>query len=284
MAQSDMPTMRSKRFGGELKRLRIEKGLKVQDVADKLLCGQPKVSQIENGRRGIRPLDLKILLEYYGVEDQVLIASLGRLAREIHKVDWWSKQGPVLYDALKDYLMLESDSELVRSYEPAVVPGLLQTEAYMRQIFTAGSPAERVDVLVETRMKRRELLEGQQDFRLRTIIDATALHRIPGPLDLVNEQLEQLLEMGRLPNVNIQILPVDATLPPAQYTPFALHSLRGEPAIDVAWLEHTSGGTLLEQRADVQVYAQAWDDFTAAALSPAKSQQYIRDLIKGSGS
>ncbi|MFD7897839.1 helix-turn-helix domain-containing protein [Streptomyces sp. NPDC059743] len=284
MAQSDMPTMRSKRLGNELKRLRAEKGLKVQDAADRLLCGQPKISQIENGRRGIRPLDLKILLEFYGVEDEVLISNIKRLAKEIHKVDWWSNQGPLLYDGLKDYLTLESDSELVRSYEPALVPGLLQTEAYMRQIFTAGSPADRVELLVKTRLKRKELLDAPHDFRLRAIIDAPALHRISGSPELVREQLEHLLEVGNQPNVNIQILPLDASVPMTQYTPFALHSLRGEPSIDVAWLEHTTGGTLLEQRADVQVYSRTWAEFTAAALSPSKSQQYIRDLIKDSGS
>lgn len=283
MAQSDMPTMRSKRLGNELKRLRVERGYKVQDIADKLQCGQPKISQIENGKRGIRPLDLTVLLEFYGIDDEAYVASIKRLAKEIHKVDWWSSQGPLLHDELRDYLTLETDSELVREYSPAVVPGLLQTEAYMRLIFTVV-PAEKIGPLVETRIKRKELLDSHLDFRLRTIIDAPALHRIPGPPELVREQLEYLLEMGGRSNVNIQILPLDASIPAEQYTPFIIHSLRGEPSIDVTWLEHMTGGTLLEQRTDVQVYTRVWDEFTAAALSPAKSQRYIRDLIKDSGS
>ncbi|MFD7289901.1 helix-turn-helix domain-containing protein [Streptomyces sp. NPDC059863] len=279
MAHSDMPTMRSKRLGNELRRLRVERDYKVQDIADKLQCGQPKISQIENGKRGIRPLDLTVLLEFYGIEDEAYIASIRRLAKEIHKVDWWSSQGPLLHDTLRDYLTLEADSELVREYDPSVIPGQLQTEAYMREIFQARHPAEKVGPLVETRMKRKELLESRLDFRLRTIIEAPVLHRISRSKALVREQLEYLLEMSGQNNVNIQILPLDASIPAEQYAPFTLFSLRGEPSIDVAWLEHVTGGTLLEQRTDVQVYTRVWDEFTAAALSPSASEKYIRDLI-----
>ncbi|MEW1718652.1 helix-turn-helix transcriptional regulator [Streptomyces sp. NPDC093109] len=279
MAQSDMPTMRSRRLGNELKRLRVERGYKVQDIADKLQCGQPKISQIENGKRGIRPLDLTVLLEFYGVEDEAYIASVKRLSREIHKVDWWSGQGPLLYEELKDYLTLESDSALVREYGPAVIPGLLQSESYMRQIFEARTPVAMIDALVETRMKRQELLDSQLEFRLRAIIEASVLHRIGRSPAVAREQLGHLLEMGDRPNVNIQILPLDAAIPAEQYAPFTLFSLSGEPSIDVTWLEHVTGGTLLEQRTDVQMYTRVWDEFTAAALSPSASEKYIRDLL-----
>ncbi|MBA4861506.1 helix-turn-helix domain-containing protein [Streptomyces sp. PSKA54] len=284
MAQSDMPTMRSRRLGNELRRLRIEAGLKVTDAAKALECGQPKVSQIENGKRGIRPLDLTVLFNLYGVEDEAYQASLRRLAREIHKVDWWSSQGHLLHDSLKDYLTLEADSDAVRTYEPSVLPGLLQTEAYMRAIFEAGQRPENVDALVETRMKRKELLAPTGDFRLRTVIDAPVLHRINGSRQVVREQLEYLLKAAQNPSVTLQVLPVSAAVPTWQYVPVHIFTLRGEPPADVAWLEHMTGGTLLEQRRDVQVYVQGWNDLTAAALSPSESRRYIRGLLEESGS
>ncbi|AXG78233.1 helix-turn-helix domain-containing protein [Streptomyces paludis] len=279
MEQRDMPTMRSKRLGNELRRLRLERGYKVQDIAEKLQCGQPKVSQIENGKRGIRPLDLTVLLDFYEIDDAAYVASVRRLAKEIHKVDWWSSQGPLLHDTLRDYLTLEADSELVREYVPTVIPGLLQTETYMRRIFETRHPAEKIGPLAETRLKRKELIDAQLDFTLRTIIDVAVLHRISRSPAVAREQLEYLLEMGDRPNVSIQILPLDAAIPAEQYAPFTLFSLRGEPSIDVAWLEHVTGGTLLEQRTDVQIYTRVWDEFTAAALSPSASEKYIRDLL-----
>ncbi|MFP3987685.1 helix-turn-helix transcriptional regulator [Streptomyces sp. E11-3] len=279
MSQSEMPTIRSRRLGAELRRLRTEADLRVQDAATALECGQPKISQIETGKRGIRQLDLTTLLNLYGVADDKQRANLKRLARDIHKVDWWSGQGPLLSDDLRDYLTLEADSSLVRSYEPAVTPGLLQTEDYMRQIFAAGAEEDRAETLVETRLRRKNLLNEHGEFRFRVIIDASVLHRMAGPRELVRQQFEYLMEAGELPGVTIQVLPLDIAMPPAQYAPYTLFTLRGDPPAEVVWLEHMTGGTILEQRADVQVYTKAWDDLTAAALSPAQSMQYISERI-----
>ncbi|MFE3737284.1 helix-turn-helix transcriptional regulator [Streptomyces sp. NPDC059134] len=283
MAHSDMPTVRSRRLGNELKRLRLERAYKVQDIADKLQCGQPKISQIENGKRGIRPLDLTVLLEFYGIDDAAYIASIKRLAREIHKVDWWSGEDPRLHDSLRDYLTLEADSDLVREYDPSVLPGLLQTGAYMREIFEARFPAQDVTPYIATRTKRQELLGPQQDFRLCAIVEASVLHRISRSPEVVREQLGHLLDMGGRVTVDLRILPLDAAIPADQYTPFTLFSPRGEPSVDIVWLEHVTGGTLLEKGADVRVYARVWEAFTAAALSPSASRTYIRDLLRESG-
>ncbi|MEU3752516.1 helix-turn-helix transcriptional regulator [Streptomyces olivoreticuli] len=280
MSQSDMPTMRSKRLGSELRRLRVARGLRVSQVAELLECGQPKISQIENGKRGIRQIDLTLLLDKYGATDEKYRQSLKQLARDVHKVDWWSSQGPLIHDTLRDYLTLESDSELVRSYEPTIIPGLLQTEAYMRQLFTLVRPAERVEALVDARMKRKELLEQHPGFKLCAIVDQLALHRIPGHPEQVVEQLRYLDEAGQRPNVMLQVVPLKAQLPVDQYVPFCLFTLRGDASIDVAWLEHATGGTLLEQRHDVQNYAQVWAALTAAALSPSDSRSCINDLVK----
>jgi transcriptional regulator with XRE-family HTH domain len=272
--------MRSRRFGGELRRLRLNAGLGVKDAAEALECGQPKISQIENGKRGIRPLDLTTLLNLYGVEDELYRASMRRLAKEIHKLDWWSAQGPLLDDALPDYLTLETDSNLVRGYEQTLIPGLLQTEAYMRHQLTAALPAAKAEPMIETRMKRKELLDDQHNFRLRVIIDVPALHRIDGGPEIACGQFQHLLTEGRRPNISIQVLPLDAAVPMEQYGPFVLFSLRDDPPADLVWLEYLRGGTLLEQPLDVQAYSKAWDELTAAALSPTASEQYIRGLFK----
>lgn len=280
MPQSDMPTMRSRRLGNELRRLRVEAGYKTLDAADKLMCGQPKISQIENGKRGIRQLDLKVLLDFYGVEEEAVRASMHRLARSIHQVDWWSSQGPLLHDALRDYLTLEADSSVVRAYENMVIPGLFQTQRYMSEVFTGQVPDDHVETLVSTRLKRAELLGRTLDFRVRAIIDTPTLHRIPGSTEVVTEQLEHLCRVGQSSNVNIQVLPLKVKLPIDQIAPYTLFTLDGEPAIDVTWLEHLTGGTLLERRDEVLVYSRMWDELTAAALSPAESQRYIKNLIK----
>ncbi|MEV5140884.1 helix-turn-helix transcriptional regulator [Streptomyces syringium] len=279
MDQRSLPTMRSKRLGGELRRLRADRKLTVSEVAKRLGCGQPKVSQIENGNRGIRSGDLSTLLDLYEVADGKYRQRLRKLAADVYKVDWWTQQGPLI-DALRDYLTLESDSGLVRMYEPTLVPGMLQTEAYMRQVISARLPADQVEALVDTRLKRKELLDDHLGFRLRAVVDEPALHRIPGPYAMVAEQLRYLEQVGRRPNVTVQVLPLKARFAVDQFAAFSLFTFRGQSSIDVAWLEYLTGGTLLEQESDVQAYARAWKELTAAALSPSDSRRLIRALVE----
>ncbi|MER7252684.1 DUF5753 domain-containing protein [Streptomyces sp. WA6-1-16] len=89
---------------------------------------------------------------------------------------------------------------------------------------------------------------------------------------------------GSAPNVTIQVLPLNSALPIEQYVSFSILGLQADPPVEVVWLEHITGGTLLEQNLDVQAYGKAWDELTAAALSPTASRQYIRDLIEESRS
>ncbi|MBH1934425.1 helix-turn-helix domain-containing protein [Streptomyces sp. AV19] len=279
MDQRNMPTMRSKRLGNELRRLRTGKGLTVSEAAKQLGCGQPKISQIENGNRGVKQGDLSLLLDLYEVGDDKYRQRLKRLALDVYKVDWWTSQGPLI-DALGDYLTLESDSSLVRVYEPILVPGLLQTEAYMRELFTHRMAPDRVESFVDTRIKRKEVLDDHLGFRFRTVIDEPALHRIPGPRTLVAEQLRLLVSVGLRPNVTVQVLPMKAKFSVNQFAPFHLFTFRGQSSIDVVWLEHLKGGTLLEQEPEVQAYADAWAELTAAALSPTDSRRFIDALIE----
>ncbi|CAO0835522.1 hypothetical protein SMICM17S_00823 [Streptomyces microflavus] len=102
-------------------------------------------------------------------------------------MDWWTGQGPFLHDFLKDYLTLEADSQAIRAFEPMVVPGLLQTEAYMRRLYEQAVPADQVEALVDTRMKRKVLLDNKLGFRFRAVIEpplctASAVERtsLPG--------------------------------------------------------------------------------------------------------
>ncbi|EDY46402.1 helix-turn-helix domain-containing protein [Streptomyces sp. SPB074] len=280
MAQSDMPTTRSRRLGAELRRLRLEAGLRVGDVAEALECGQPKISQIENGKRGIRPLDLTTFFNLVGVEDERYRNNVRRLARRIHQRDWWAAEGLTLDSTLKDFLTLEADSEQVCAFENAVLPGLLHTEPYMRRVFGAGDGTAGARELTRVRLRRQERLDEGADFRFRAVVDVTVLHRVTGDRALVLGQLAHLLDAAARPNVTLQVLPLDAVPPMRRRVPFQLFSQRGEPPVDAVWLEHLTGGGALEHRSDVAVYRSSWDELTAAALSPSASRRYVRDLME----
>ncbi|MDT0319536.1 helix-turn-helix domain-containing protein [Streptomyces millisiae] len=279
MAKTEMPTMRSRRLGNELRRLREAAGLTMGDAARELQSGQPKISKIEAGLQGIRPLDLDHLMTLYGVESEKDRQNLKRLAAKLRTRDWWTAQGPLLHNDLRDYLTLEADSSLIRTYENQVVPGLLQTEEYMSEIFRHQRTEQDAKVMRETRRKRQELLENRQ-VRLRAVLDVTVLHSVVGSARTMAEQLEHLLTLSKRRNVNIQVLPLRRSLPPDQYTPYSVLTMKGAPPADYVWLEHLSASTLLEQERDVQRYLRAWDDHTAAAMSPADSRTHIEALME----
>ncbi|MBA0050858.1 DUF397 domain-containing protein [Streptomyces sp. AJS327] len=141
----------------------------------------------------------------------------------------------------------------MRAYEPRILPGLLQTEEYMRVMFTALERPERVDQFVQIRMKRKELLANPRDFMLRTIIDTPALHRIEGDPELVRNQLNYLLEVGMQPNVSIQVMPLDASLSMLQYGPFNIMGLLSS--------RHAVRDTKARERGDLVFEAEQWAEF-----------------------
>ncbi|WP_344568284.1 helix-turn-helix transcriptional regulator [Streptomyces axinellae] len=279
MAHSEMPTMRSRRLGSELKRLRERAGLNMGDAARELQSGQPKISKIESGQQGIRPLDLDHLLNLYGVEDEEERQNFRQLAKHVRTLDWWSAQGPLLHDDLKDYLTLETDSSLIRTYETQLMPGLLQTEHYMSALLQHHYADEEARLMVETRRKRQGVLD-EGTVHLRAVLDASALHSTVGGAEIMVEQMEHVLTTSRHRNVDVQVLPQRRSVTPDQYVPYTIFTMRQAPTADYVWLEHLSGSTLLEREPHVQRYRRAWDDHTAAALSPRESTVYIRKLIE----
>ncbi|NYI07846.1 helix-turn-helix domain-containing protein [Allostreptomyces psammosilenae] len=280
MPQSEMPTMRSRRLGTELRRLRESKGLTTMDAARELQCGQPKISKIETGHRGIRPLDLTHLMDLYGVTDPQHRENLRRLAKQIHQRDWWMEHGPLLNDHLKDYLVLETDAGFIRSFACQVMPGLLQTEDYMRAIFTEHQSPEKTELLVDMRLQRQKILDGPEPTRYWAVIDEAILIRPLVKPTIRAKQLRHVLDMADRPNVNVQVYPLTAAAPPDTYPSYTILTMRESAGIDYVWVEHLTGSMALEQEQFVEPYRRAWENHTSSALPRRDSLDYLYKLLK----
>ncbi|GAA2475546.1 helix-turn-helix domain-containing protein [Streptomyces sp. NPDC059506] len=277
MERTETPSVRSRRLGAELRRLREAAGLTMGDAAAELQCGQPKISKIEAGRRGVRPLDLDHLLTLYGLHDTVRRQALKRLAAHTRRIDWWAEKGAQLRDDLRDYLTLEADSRLVRAYETRLVPGLLRTGEYTAAVFRGHCPEDEALRMTDTGLRRREaFLAG--DCRLEAVLDVTVLHSVVGTERTMADQLDHLLAMAEHPRVEVRVLPLRRTVTPGQYPPCTIFTMRGEPSADYVWLEHLTSGTLLDREHDLERYRRAWAEHTAAAASPEESREHIRQL------
>ncbi|WP_449329172.1 helix-turn-helix domain-containing protein [Sphaerisporangium aureirubrum] len=272
---SASPTVRRRRLASELRRLRIQRGMSMQEVADRIEITAASLSRLETGRRGIRPRDLRHFLDLYevgGPEREALLA----LARESQQRGWWQNYGNVLTSEYATLIGLEAEALTVRNYEQTLVPGLLQTEEYARAIieaFRPGDTPEEVSRLVAVKMERQKRLTGGVPLELSVILGEGVTRQFVGTAEVTAEQL-RLLAVRR-PNVMVQVLPYGAGAHPALTGSFNIVGFPAPSHIDVVYLENMSSALYLEDAEDVRKYGSVFDYLRAAALGPNDSADLL---------
>lgn len=211
------------RFGAEMRRLREEAQLSQGAVASRLGCTQTQVSRLEAATRTPSKSDAERLDRLFGAGGGTLFIGLHRriLARP-GSPDWftsWAEE-------------IEPAALVLRSWDPLLVPGLLQTESYARHLFTHGPRAtpDEVEERVQARMRRGQILDKDDPPLLLVLIDEGVLRRrVNGP-EVMREQLGYLLEVARRPAVSIQV--VDSECMSGLAGPFMIAELpNGQPDI-----------------------------------------------------
>ncbi|WP_424528870.1 helix-turn-helix domain-containing protein [Sphaerisporangium viridialbum] len=280
-----VPTVRRRRLGSTLRHLRNQAGLTLDEAAATMGWKAPKMSKIENASANIRPGEVAALLQAYGVSDPEVVAALENLARDAGKKGWWQTYNGVLAPAYADYISLETDAERVCEWSPLLIPGLLQTAAYARENIagiTHFRTPDEIAALAEVRQARQAILSRPGNpLEFWAIIHEAALHqRFAVRPATMREQLRRLLDAAELPNVTIQIMPLDSTAHPGTMGGFSL--VRFSRSIpDVVLLENLSGATYIEGD-DAIPFAKAVERIQASALSVEDSLARITQLEEGS--
>ncbi len=276
------PTVRRRRLGGELRRLREAADLTTHHAARYIECSQAKMSKIETGRVPVKSLEVKALLELYGASAEQSDALLA-LAKQSQQKGWWQAAGigPVP-DAFATYLGLEAEAESLRDYETRVAPGLLQTADYARAVTRASLrvPAEHVDQVVAVRLARQARLTSANPLQLWVVVEEMALRRPVGEPEVRREQYEHLLAMVNRPNVNLQVLPHSVGAHPGLEGSFMVIGFPHPLDDDVVYLEHREGVVFLERKPEIDFYNMLFDHLRAEALGLGESEALIRGLVK----
>jgi transcriptional regulator with XRE-family HTH domain len=181
----------------------------------------------------------------------------------------------------QDWLVSEREAKKLRWFEPMLVPGLLQTEAYARAIFRTrfGVTEEEMDELVAARLKRQEILVRNEPAALWVILDESALRRAVGGLRVMREQVLRLIEAAERPSVSIQVIPVDVGAHRGLWAGgFAIADFDEAPA--VGYQETASQGQYVDQRQDVQTLGDCWDTLVREALPWAASRALLEEVAK----
>ncbi|CAM5304763.1 MULTISPECIES: helix-turn-helix domain-containing protein [Streptomyces] len=281
MASNVNPTVRRRRLGQELRRLRELKGMTAEEVAERLLVSQSKISRLENGRRSISQRDVRDLCGVYEVEDQRMVDSLMEMARDSRQQGWWHTFGDIPYSV---YIGLETDAESLRVYEPQLVTGLLQTRAYAEALVQGALPetsTTEIEKRVQVRMRRQERITAQANpLRLWVVLDEAALKRVVGSRLVMREQLEHLIEMSQLPHVTVQVLPFDVGAHPGLNGQYAILEFADAADSSVVYLEGVTSDLYLEKAQDVQKYAVMYEHLRAQSLNVEASRKFIADVAK----
>jgi transcriptional regulator with XRE-family HTH domain len=274
------PTVRGRRLARELRRLRDEHQLTLQEVADRLGWSRATVSRLETGQTRPRHGDVADLLDLYGVpspERDALIT----LARQATQRGWWTAYGDVFTDS---YVGIEDESADIRNWDPQLIHGLLQTDDYARAVITAGRmlPGPRhVERRVAARKIRQKLLDRQNAPRMHAVFDEAVLHRAVGGEAVMKAQLLALAESAMRPNVTIQILPYAAGAHPGLDSRFTILSFAHHADPDIAYVEGTMGDVYLESVEETAQHRRRFDRISALALPPADSIELLIRSAEG---
>ncbi len=206
------PTLRGRRLAMELLRRREATGLTREEVARQLEWSPSTLFRIETGRSRPQPGNVRMLLELYGVtgpERDGLI----QLTREARQPGWWHSFRDVLPNPYEVYIGLEAGAASIRNFEPVVVPGLLQTADYAREIFRNGPielDPDEVERLLEVRLARQQILAREDRPRLWAVIDEAVIHRVVGDTEVMRGQLRHLAGTAQQGKTTIQVVPYRA--------------------------------------------------------------------------
>jgi transcriptional regulator with XRE-family HTH domain len=253
-------------FRDELRRARGQAGLTQEDLAERISYSAALVTAVETGRRVPTP-------DFAARCDEAL-ATEGLLSRVQVKVA--RESAPVWF---RDWAAVERDAVLLRSWEPLVMPGLLQTPEYAREIMCSrpGISEDDVRERVAERLERQSIFDREWPPMLFAVIDEGALRREVGGPELMQGQLARLLELAAQPKISVQVVPASAGAHAGLCGPFMIASF--DDAADVSYVDSALASQLVERQEEVFALLMLFDTLRGAALPCRASTELIREVM-----
>lgn len=281
-AGSDDPAVQRRRLRVELRRLRQDADKTQREVAEAMEWSTSKLIRIESGDVGITSNDLKVLLGYYEVTERRRIDNLLEVARVARKESWGDYRD-VLGGALLTYLGFESSSKIIRTYQPLLVPGLLQTEEYGRAVLADvyGNSSDGVERKWQARQRRQELHERDRPPKMFFLLDEAAIRRQVGGSGAMRRQLERLKLWSTEPNITLQVLPFSSGGHPGLKGPFVLLEFTDPNDDDLLYVEHATGdSTSRDNPNETGPYLDSFYVLEEMSLSPADTLTLLEEAIR----
>jgi transcriptional regulator with XRE-family HTH domain len=259
--------------GKQIKVLRERSGLTQRELGDRLGYGEDMISSVERGRRSPQPQ----LLE---TADSLLEAG-GLLTATIEDVERAKAKARVRHPAwFRDYARLEAEAVEINFYNNHDIPGLFQTERRAYALYEMRKPLldeQTIEQRVASRLARQEILTHWPPPMVTAVVEESALRRPIGGREVHKEQLEQLLRLGRLRNVELQVMPLERTEHAGMGGPFILLTPRGKPQLGYTEVQNSS--RLATEPEEVRILAARYGSIRAQALTPGESLVLLESML-----
>ena len=269
-------------LGIQLRRLREARGITAGAAGHAIRASHAKISRMELGRVGFRERDVTDLLTLYGITDDQERRAFLNLVRRANVPGWWHQYSDIVVSWFEIYLGLEQASSVIRTYQPQLVPGLLQTEEVARIVIQLDDPRPSDDDIerrVALRMKRQKVLTQPGAPNLWAVLDEAALWRLDGR-SAMQEQIQHLIEMAELPNVTLQVMPFYSGAHAAVGGPFTMLRFAEPDLPDLVYLEQLTSALYLDKSEDVQYYRVVMDRLCVQAKSPSETIRFLTSTLK----
>ena len=272
---------RRRGIGVELGRLRRDAGRTEGDAAAFLDCPSGRISRIEQGLAAIRVGETKALLDFYRVAGDRRDGLIAKVRRARDRC-WWLPYGDQIDDSFETQLILEADASALRTYQPNLVPGLLQTERYATELIEtqADLPLTEVRKQASLRVLRQLVLTRGNPPTLSVVLDEAVLRRPVGSRDVMREQYAVLAESAGTPGVTVQVLPFRAG--PHHVLGLGFHIFDFGPeesaTVEVELLDRVC---FVTESQEVAHYKDAFGRASSQALSVRDSRLLLTEFASG---
>ncbi|HEX5349265.1 MAG TPA: helix-turn-helix transcriptional regulator [Pseudonocardiaceae bacterium] len=273
------PTVRRRRLGSEIKRLRDGARMSGGTLAKKIGTSQPQLSRVENARGQLTAAQLDKLIKVFNVDERKA-EEMRTLRRDGDVLGWWEQYSDVMPDNVELLIGLEAGAAWEQTYQDAFIPGLLQTPEYAKAVISSAAPYLRsadLPRLVQLRTDRQQRLTAT-DFRYTAVINEAALHRWIGGRGVMHAQLRHLLDTRHNAAVEVQVLPYEAGEHPAQGQSFVLLTFPEPEDPAIVFLDYAHSSGFLEKAPEIRQHTSVFGAVTAKALDPDDSMRKIADI------
>lgn len=283
-------TLPRRQLGRYLREGRMQCNMTIAEAAGLMEWSESKLQRLETGNaEKIRVLDIRELCRIYDFDDE-FTAALAGLAQQASVKSWWHEYEDLVPDGFNVYVGLEASARALITYQPDLIPGLLQTADYARVLIGDYWPDAEPDALdrrVQLKLRRQSLLTRKRTpATFDLVVHETALRRLVGSPRIMSAQLRRVADLSTMPTIAVRVLPFSAGVPTGHTVgPFVIldfgRDTVGKPVEPtVVYLENFLGDLYLEKQASVDRYLEAYRALQRSALDESASRDLLRKAAK----